>query len=170
MRMGQWEWLGIAHLLRPGRSALSCLVACAYEFCLKTSEIEYENIEVLYASDTLGASNASIISSEDVFINSSVRAICETENKDGLKKSPDSNNGSFEAGLNANSSSSSLSLKLKNETTKRKVAFVSVMPPVPSTTTVDSRLHLKGTEKNGKSKEDPFFNLLTGGNKKSSLF
>ncbi|KAG8365061.1 hypothetical protein BUALT_Bualt18G0063800 [Buddleja alternifolia] len=129
-----------------------------------------EEKQILSASDTSGASNANIISSENVFTNSSIGTICETKNKDGLNEIPDIKSNSFEAGLLASSSSSSLSNppKLKNETKKRKVAFVSVKPPVPSTTN-ESRFDLNGTQKNGGNKEDPFFNFLTGGNK-SSLF
>ncbi|KAG8365066.1 hypothetical protein BUALT_Bualt18G0064600 [Buddleja alternifolia] len=88
----------------------------------------------------------------------------KAKNKYGLNETPDGKGVSLEAGLPTNSSSSSLSInpvKLKNETKKRKVAFISVKPPpVPSSTTKELRVHLKGMEENGQSKEDPLSNPL----------
>ncbi|KAK6132930.1 hypothetical protein DH2020_033314 [Rehmannia glutinosa] len=153
---------------------------------LSASKIQYENIEVLLgvdesgnavaergpadpinvkenggnndekltqkALDTAGDSSANIVSLEDVLTSSSVEMIFETNDKksveDGSSKSP-------------------LSYPVKIEK-KKKVAFVSVKPPTPSTTN-DSTFDLKGTGKNGVDKEDPFFDLLTGGSKKSRL-
>ncbi|KAG8365063.1 hypothetical protein BUALT_Bualt18G0064100 [Buddleja alternifolia] len=127
----------------------------------------------LHASDTSGASNANIISSEDVFTSSSVGTIFETKTKDGLciDDTLDSKSVSMEAALPANSTSSYLTnpVKLMNETEKRNVAFVSVKLPMPSSTTNESGFDLKGMEKNGERKEDSFFSLLTGGNNMSSL-
>lgn len=64
----------------------------------------------------------------------------------------------------ANSSTSTLSYPVKKENGK-KVAFVAVKPPAPSTAD-QSKFHLKHTERNEK---DPFFDLLTSGNKSSLL-
>ncbi|KAI3466227.1 hypothetical protein Pfo_022890 [Paulownia fortunei] len=141
------------------------------------SGVNNDEKHVQDASDTAGASSANIVSVEDVSTNSSMGMIFETNSKklveDGscIPETPDSKSASFlEAGMPTSSSASPLSypVKLKSEA-KKKVAFVSVRPPAPSTTK-ESGFHLKGTEKNGVDKEDPFFNLLTGGSKKSSLF
>ncbi|KAK6132907.1 hypothetical protein DH2020_033343 [Rehmannia glutinosa] len=154
---------------------------------LSASKIQYENIEVLLgvdesgnavaergpadptkveenggnndekliqkALDTAGDSSANIVSVEDVLTSSSsAEMISETNDKksveDGSSKSP-------------------LSYPVKIEK-KKKVAFVSVKPRAPSTTN-DVSVDLKGTEKNGVDKEDTFFDLLTGGSKKSRL-
>ncbi|XP_031102580.1 uncharacterized protein LOC116006375 [Ipomoea triloba] len=56
---------------------------------------------------------------------------------------------------------------------KRNVAFVSIKRPAPSLSSVNEPGHcLQGNEKGGSSttEEDPFFSLLTGGNKNSTLF
>ncbi|KAL0320780.1 UNVERIFIED_CONTAM: hypothetical protein Sradi_5339500 [Sesamum radiatum] len=119
-------------------------------------------------SDTAGASTANIVSS-------AVGMIFETNSKKLVEDSscmpttPVWKSASAEAGLPTTSSPSPLSypIKLKNEMKKKKVAFVSVKPPAASTKN-ESTFNLKGTEKKGGDKEDPFFNLLTGGNKNSS--
>ncbi|KAK6154414.1 hypothetical protein DH2020_008662 [Rehmannia glutinosa] len=153
---------------------------------LSASKIQYENIEVLLgvdesgnavaergpadptkveenggnndekliqkALDTAGNSSANIVSVEDVLTSSSVEMISETNDKKSVEDA---------------SSKSALLYPVKIEK-KKKVAFVSVKPPAPSTTN-DVSVDLKGTEKNGVDKEDPFFDLLTGGSKKSRL-
>ncbi|KAL5736000.1 hypothetical protein ACOSQ2_030788 [Xanthoceras sorbifolium] len=51
----------------------------------------------------------------------------------------------------------------------RKVAFISVKRPAPSTSN-SSDVNVQETEKKSDEKEDQFYNLLTGGNIKDSLF
>ncbi|KAK4420749.1 hypothetical protein Salat_2025400 [Sesamum alatum] len=128
-------------------------------------------------SNIAGASTATIVSSQGVFTNSPVGMIFEKESKRLVEDSscmpttPDWKSASAEAGLPTSSTPSPLShpIKLKNEAKKKKVAFVSVKPPAASTKTESTSFHLKGAEKKGGDKEDdPFFNLLAGGNKNSS--
>lgn len=128
-------------------------------------------------SDTAGASTENTVSSQDVFSNSSVGMIFETNSKKLVEdsssctpKTPNWKSASAEAGLPTSSTPSppSYPVKLKNEAKKKKkVAFVSVKAPAPSTKH-EPTFHLEGTEKKGGDKEDPFFNLLTGGNKRRS--
>ncbi|GFZ07439.1 hypothetical protein Acr_19g0003760 [Actinidia rufa] len=73
-------------------------------------------------------------------------------------------------GLLTDLSSSSCSdpLKLKSRS-GRKVAFVSVNNPAASTTNLTG-FHVKGIKRQRDEREDPFFDLLSGGNPKDSLF
>lgn len=120
------------------------------------------------SSDTAGASSANIVSS-------TMRMIFETNSKKLAEDSscmlttPVWKSASAEAGLPTTSTPSPISypIQRKNEAKNKKVAFVSVKPPAARTKN-ESTFHLKGTEKKGGDKEDPFFNLLTGGNKNSS--
>ncbi|KAL0406911.1 UNVERIFIED_CONTAM: hypothetical protein Slati_4005000 [Sesamum latifolium] len=120
------------------------------------------------SSDTAGASTANIVSSAMgmIFETNSKKLV---EDSSCMPTTPVWNSASAEAGLPTTSTPSPIPypIKLKNETKKRKVAFVSVKPPAASTKN-ESTFHLKGTEKKEGDKEDPFFNLLTGGNKNSS--
>ncbi|KAK4383410.1 hypothetical protein Sango_2779000 [Sesamum angolense] len=126
-------------------------------------------------SDTAGASTANIVPSQDVFTNSAVGMIFETNSKKLVEDSsctpttPVWESATSEAGLPTTSTPSPISypIKLKNETKKKKVAFVSVKPPAVSTKN-ESTFHSKGMEKKGGDKEDPFFNLLAGGKKNSN--
>ncbi|GFP90004.1 hypothetical protein PHJA_001144200 [Phtheirospermum japonicum] len=109
------------------------------------SEMNKDEKLVQNASDTATHSTTNIVASEDVLTN--------TDDKKPIE----------------DGSSKSSPVKRKIET-KKKVAFVSIKPPARSTTNVSRSFDLKGTEKNGADKEDdPFFDLLTGSNKKSRL-
>ncbi|XP_027112952.1 uncharacterized protein [Coffea arabica] len=78
-------------------------------------------------------------------------------------------NMALEGGLLTTSSSSPHSNPLKRKAGKEKVAFMSVRAPSPSTSNkLDSGFKL--TDKVDEQKEDPFFSLLTGGNKNTSVF
>ncbi|XP_027106514.1 uncharacterized protein [Coffea arabica] len=78
-------------------------------------------------------------------------------------------NMALEGGLLTTSSSSTHSNPLKRKAGKEKVAFMSVQAPSPSTSNkLDSGFKL--TDKVDEQKEDPFFSLLTGGNKNTSVF
>ncbi|KAL6975302.1 hypothetical protein U1Q18_024098 [Sarracenia purpurea var. burkii] len=59
--------------------------------------------------------------------------------------------------------------KLKKFESEKKVAFISVNKPAASTTT-KTKLDIKRTESRRDDRDDPFFNLLAGGNLKDSLF
>ncbi|KAI9192313.1 hypothetical protein LWI28_021048 [Acer negundo] len=72
-------------------------------------------------------------------------------------------------GLLATSTSSPISNPSKVTSGLRKVAFVSVKRPAPSTSN-SSELNCKESEKKSDEKEDKFYNLLTGGNLEDSLF
>lgn len=75
-----------------------------------------------------------------------------------------------EDGLLTTSSSFPHSKTLKRKPgSKERVAFLSVtVPPSSTANKLDSHVQLK--DKVDEQKEDPFFSLLTGGNKKSSIF
>ncbi|XP_020554488.1 uncharacterized protein LOC105176769 [Sesamum indicum] len=148
------------------------------DFSWNPPNIQYQSIEALLGvdepgttaadSDTAGASSANIVSS-------TMRMIFETNSKKLAEDSscmlttPVWKSASAEAGLPTTSTPSPISypIQRKNEAKNKKVAFVSVKPPAARTKN-ESTFHLKGTEKKGGDKEDPFFNLLTGGNKNSS--
>lgn len=74
-----------------------------------------------------------------------------------------------EGGSLATSSSSPISNILKAKSGTKKVAFVSVKRPAPATTN-SLDLHIKEPEKISGDEEDKFYNLLTGGSLKDSLF
>ncbi|KAL2453476.1 hypothetical protein Adt_49026 [Abeliophyllum distichum] len=76
---------------------------------------------------------------------------------------------SQETALPRSSTASLNSCPVKLKTELKKVAFVSVKRPVPSTTN-QSGFNGKRTEKNDRDKEDSFFNLLAAGNQNNSLF
>ena len=118
------------------------------------------------ASDMAPSSSANIVSLEDVFTNSSAGSFSDTNrNKSaGDVSCSKSEVTCTETSLPAISTTSTLSRRVKKETSK-KVAFVAVKQPAPSTTD-QSRFPLKGTERNS---NDLFFNLLTGGNKSGLL-
>lgn len=91
------------------------------------------------ASDVARSSSENIVSLADALTNPSAGTISET------------------MGISA------FSYPIKKET-KKKVAFVAIKQPAPSTRSQSSsRSHLPGTEMD--DKKDPFFSLLTGGNK-----
>ncbi|KAI9185879.1 hypothetical protein LWI28_011520 [Acer negundo] len=74
-------------------------------------------------------------------------------------------------GLLATSTSSLISNLSKVTSGPRKVAFVSVKRPAPAPSKSNpSELNCKESEKKSDEKEDKFYNLLTGGNLKDSLF
>ncbi|KAH6795622.1 hypothetical protein C2S51_036608 [Perilla frutescens var. frutescens] len=161
------------------------------DFSLSSPKIIYENIEVLLGVDESGAiasahptaktinvqeifsaagfkkdekndpegsdiaqpSTANITSLEDMSTNPSAGILSETNSNKLVVDDSCSMITSEGKGTN-------LAYRLKKET-KKKVAFVAVKQPAPSTTT-QSRLHLEGTERN--DREDPFFDLLLGGN------
>lgn len=74
-----------------------------------------------------------------------------------------------ESSLLSTSCPSPSSKPLKAQSGTKKVAFVSVKRPAPATSdTLDGRI--KEPEKKSDDGEDKFYNLLTGGNLKDSLF
>ncbi|XP_042058406.1 uncharacterized protein LOC121802777 isoform X2 [Salvia splendens] len=117
------------------------------------------------ASD-MAPSSANIVSLEDVFTNSSAGSFSDTNRNKlaGDVSCSESEVTRTETSPPAISTTSTLSRRVKKETSK-KVAFVAVKQPAPSTTD-QSRFPLKGTERNS---NDLFFNLLTGGNKSGLL-
>ncbi|KAL3819283.1 hypothetical protein ACJIZ3_005188 [Penstemon smallii] len=155
---------------------------------LKPSNIQYQNIEVLLgvdesgttntehqsadhpssgdqaASRTTEASNANLVSTEDISINSSQGTLTEPKYEKSVQ------DGSCSAESPSDKSPILDYVNHKNETKKKKVAFVSVKPPAPSTTN-QLKFNLKGTEESVLGgKQDPFFSLLTAGNDNNSLF
>ncbi|KAF5727971.1 hypothetical protein HS088_TW21G00111 [Tripterygium wilfordii] len=74
-----------------------------------------------------------------------------------------------EGGLLAPSSSSQSSFSLKRKSDSNKVAFISVKRPASSSSNVTD-INLKGAEEDTNDKKDSFFDLLTGGSLKDSLF
>ncbi|XP_057464331.1 uncharacterized protein LOC130754189 isoform X2 [Actinidia eriantha] len=153
------------------------------EVSVGASSIQYQSIEVLLGDDEFGKTdpNHTIEGLPHVKLdNASSFEDLVIENDDG-KKVEDSSN--VEEGLGVasenlcsdigfitdlNSSSCSDPLKLKSRS-GRKVAFVSVNNPAASTTNLTG-FHVKGIKRQRDEREDPFFDLLSGGNPKDSLF
>uniref|UniRef100_A0A5B6Z3F1 Nucleolus and neural progenitor protein-like N-terminal domain-containing protein n=1 Tax=Davidia involucrata TaxID=16924 RepID=A0A5B6Z3F1_DAVIN len=154
---------------------------------LGASAIQYQSIEALLGGDELGKADANYTSEEgpvhikennDHLVGSfikdddgmKVECSVEVEDGSGVAGSP-SKNLPQEGGLVAVPSfPPSLNPLKDRSTSKNKVAFVSVKTPVLSTAN-QVGICIKKTEScNNGDKEDPFFNLLTGGNLKDSLF
>ncbi|KAH6814940.1 hypothetical protein C2S51_019760 [Perilla frutescens var. frutescens] len=163
------------------------------DFSLSSAKILYENIEVLLGVDESGAiasahptaetinvqencsaagfkndpdasdiakpSTANIVSLEDVSTNPSAGIFSETNSN----KLVGDDSCSMRTSEGKDTLLETRSYRLKKET--KKVAFVAVKQPAPSTTN-QSRL-LEGKERN--NREDPFFDLLAGGNKSDLL-
>lgn len=125
------------------------------------------------ASDVARSSSENIVSSADALTNPSAGMISETNSNklvgdDSCFMITSVSKGThLEAGMPASSSISALSCPIKKEN-KKKVAFVAIKQPAPSTTSQSSsRSHLPGSEMD--NKKDPVFSLLTGGNNSSVL-
>lgn len=129
-------------------------------------------------SGTLAADHTSKYGSQAITPSSPSSNLPSTT-KDGslaiTTSSPSSNLHKIESpstvkdGSLAISTSSPSSNLPKVESRSRKVAFVSVKRPTPSTPD-SSDLMIREAEKKTDVKEDKFYNLLTGGNLKDSLF
>ncbi|KAL3639947.1 hypothetical protein CASFOL_014915 [Castilleja foliolosa] len=153
------------------------------DIMLSSSKILYENIEVFLGVDESGTAvaehgPADPINSEEKGDNSEMNndekliqntLDTATPSTTHLVSSEDVLTIMEDKKAAEDDSSKSSPVKRKIET-KKKVAFVSIRPPAPSTTNVSRPFDLKGIEKNGADKEDdPFFDLLRGGNKKSRI-
>ncbi|KAL7103481.1 hypothetical protein ACP275_08G182200 [Erythranthe tilingii] len=105
-------------------------------------------------NSALASSTANIVSLEDATAtNSSEAMILESDSEKLVDEK--------------SASPSPKAAKLRNGT-KNKVAFVSVKPPAPPSTANQSTFSVKNGVDN--KEDDSFFNLLTGGSKKRSLF
>ncbi|KAL1562942.1 hypothetical protein AAHA92_05459 [Salvia divinorum] len=140
------------------------------ENCSDAAGLKKDEKTVPEASNIAPSSTANIVSLEAVFSNSSAGSFSDT-NRNKLAgdvscsmRTSEAEVTRIETSLPAISTTSTLSRPVKRETSK-KVAFVAVKQPAPSTAD-QSRFPLKGTERNN---NDPFFSLLTGGNKSSLL-
>ncbi|KAA8526957.1 hypothetical protein F0562_008814 [Nyssa sinensis] len=154
---------------------------------LGASAIKYQRIEVLLGGDEMGEADANyraegaadIKDSTDLLAGSFIKNDDEMKVEDGVTVeddsgvggSPTSKNLPQEGGLAAVPSLPQSSTTIRHKSaSKTKVAFVSVKRPVPSTANIMG-VRTKETEGNNNGdKEDPFFNLLTGGNQKDTLF
>ncbi|KAL7143193.1 hypothetical protein ABFS83_08G175100 [Erythranthe nasuta] len=157
---------------------------------LSAPKIQYENIEVLLGVDessTMAADSGSADPNnveENVSVNKDEKHVevdlnsalaSTTANIVSLEESTATNSSE---GMILESDSEKLvdekstspspkAAKLRNGT-KNKVAFVSVKPPAPPSTANQSTFSVKNGVDN--QEEDSFFNLLTGGSKKRTLF
>lgn len=140
------------------------------ENCSDAAGLKKDEKNVPEDSDIAPSSTANIVSLEDVFTNSSAGSFSDTsrnklaEDASCSMRISEAEVTHIETRPPAISTTSTVSRPVKKETSK-KVAFVAVKKPAPSTTD-QSRFPLKGTERNS---NDLFFNLLTGGNQSSLL-
>ncbi|XP_057474822.1 uncharacterized protein LOC130762949 isoform X2 [Actinidia eriantha] len=152
------------------------------------SLIQYQSIEVLLGDDEFGKTDPNHTTEGLPHVgvdNASSFEDPVLENDDGKKVEDSSNveegldvagspspseNPCSDIGLltDVDSPSCSDPLKLKSGSGK-KVAFISVNKPAASTTNLTG-LHVTGTKRRRDEREDPFFDLLAGGNLKDSLF
>ncbi|KAL3503469.1 hypothetical protein ACH5RR_037918 [Cinchona calisaya] len=146
---------------------------------LGASAVRYQSIEVLLGDNETGKANPESapeglnVSVKD--IGSSAHPISQSIEEKGIidgspsAGSPAKINMTSESIPLMNSSSSPHLNPLKRKVGKEKVAFLSVRAPSSSTPNkLDSGVKL--TDTFDEQKEDPFFSLLTDGNKKSSIF
>nr|GLL36527.1 uncharacterized protein LOC109181972 [Ipomoea trifida] len=152
--------------------------------CIETSKIKYQSVEIFLGEDECdktvpGELNVERSSSLNIKDNSSLSSPIPEINDDetqvppgsDIAVSPDKSIVSTGNGM----LKSDAEVKIKPKA-KRNVAFVSIKRPAPSLSSVNEPGHsghcLQGKEKGGSSttEEDPFFSLLTGGNKNSTLF
>nr|GMD46357.1 uncharacterized protein LOC109181972 [Ipomoea batatas] len=149
--------------------------------CIETSKIKYQSVEIFLGEDECdktvpGEVNVERSSSLNKKDKSSLLSPIPEINDDetqvppgsDIAVSPDKSIVSIGNGM----LKSDAEVKIKPKA-KRNVAFVSIKRPAPSLSSVNDPGHsLQGKEKGGSSttEEDPFFSLLTGGNKNSTLF
>ncbi|XP_057795361.1 uncharacterized protein LOC131011607 isoform X2 [Salvia miltiorrhiza] len=155
---------GAATSVHPATDTNDVEENCSY------AGLKKDDKNVPEASDIVPSSTANIVSLEDGFTNSSARTFSET-NRNKLAgddscfmRTSEARGTHIEASRPAISTTLVLSKPVRKETSK-KVAFITVKQPPPSTTD-QSRFDLKVTERNNK---DPFFSLLSGGDKSSLL-
>ncbi|XP_019187505.1 PREDICTED: uncharacterized protein LOC109181972 [Ipomoea nil] len=149
--------------------------------CIETSKIKYQSVEIFLGEDEcdktvpdeVNVERSSSLNKKD---KSSLLSPIPEINDDETQVPPGSDiavspdKSIFSTGSGMLKSDAEVKIKPK---AKRNVAFVSVKRPAPSPSSVNEPGHcLQGKEKGGSSttEEDPFFSLLTGGNKKSTLF
>lgn len=151
--------------------------------CVEASKIKYQSVEIFLGDDECGKSKTV---PDEVNVERS-SSLSKKDNSPPLSPIPESNDEETQvppcsniADSPAKSIVSTGSGMLKSDAevkikpkAKRNVAFVSVKQPAPSLSPVNEPGHcLQGKEKGGSPtrEEDPFFSLLTGGNKNSTLF
>nr|GMD39722.1 uncharacterized protein LOC109181972 [Ipomoea batatas] len=149
--------------------------------CIETSKIKYQSVEIFIGEDECdktvpGEVNVERSSSLNKKDKSSLSSPIPEINDDEMQVPPGSDitvspdKSIVSTGNGMLKSDAEVKIKPK---ANRNVAFVSIKRPAPSLSSVNEPGHcLQGKEKGGSSttEEDPFFSLLTGGNKNSTLF
>ncbi|VFQ88061.1 unnamed protein product [Cuscuta campestris] len=131
--------------------------------CMKPPKIQYQSIEMFLGDDEVSVDGSSMLKNKE-----DTNSLSQILNDDVA--SPGKSKVSPESGL-------SFQLRHKSEA-KRSVAFVPVKRPSPSSSLPASAnepgLSFQGMQNGDRltreEEEDPFFSLLTGGNKNSALF